>query len=90
MTTKDNTLDEQIDMIRPKVYQYAVKIRKSTTELTAEKNADELAKYIVSLLEQSNNRARIEELIGIVDSQICKPEYHNLLVGKITELRSKL
>lgn len=34
-------------------------------------------------------KARIEELKSIVSADIVKPEYHNLIVGKITALQAE-
>lgn len=40
-------------------------------------------------LREQDIKSRIDELTGLVDGEIVKPEYHNLVVGKINELKLK-
>ena len=45
--------------------------------------------FVADKVNLAEKEARIDELTQILDGQLIKPQYHNALVGKITELRGK-
>ena len=44
---------------------------------------------LLTLIADRERKARINELKSMVNAEIVKPEYHNLLVGKITALQAE-
>ena len=72
---------------------------KSLDETNLDKRIDEILtlpskdhakQSIKQLIEEEVYRALIKELSQMLDAQIVKPEYHNLVVGKIVGYQFKL
>jgi hypothetical protein len=81
-----NELKEELDIIFDLTQTAYIKDGKIVPFVAPISYEKELKRKIMQLIEIYTAKARAEELKLLLEAEIIKPEYHNAVVGKFTQL----